>query len=92
MRVLCFLAALAAVASAASLEEELEQFKPCAILCYNAAAEDVECSLGDFACICSNPDSLIVKMKICAGKTCDGETRGSEYISWSRRPYWNMGR
>ncbi|ERS98843.1 uncharacterized protein SPSK_04547 [Sporothrix schenckii 1099-18] len=45
--------------------------EPCALLCYNAACLDSGCSPGDFACVCGNPHSLVVKMGLCVGKDCD---------------------
>ncbi|CAK7271501.1 hypothetical protein SEPCBS57363_004653 [Sporothrix epigloea] len=54
-----------------SLPELVTETEPCAVLCYNAACLDSGCSPGDFACVCGNPNSLVVKMGLCVGKDCD---------------------
>ncbi|CAK7270977.1 hypothetical protein SEPCBS119000_004361 [Sporothrix epigloea] len=54
-----------------SLPELVTETEACAVLCYNAACLDSGCAPGDFACVCGNPNSLVVKMGICVGKDCD---------------------
>lgn len=66
----------------------------CALLCYQAALVDAGClSAGDFACVCGNPQSLVVKMGICVGNDCDdhaqfdsGAWMADMCAAYSRRP------
>jgi hypothetical protein len=71
MRLVLTLIALCATLSAADdISDALEDLKklPCAVLCYNAAAIDNQCTAGDFNCVCNNPGQMAVKMGICVGK------------------------
>ncbi|CAK7245493.1 MAG: hypothetical protein STHCBS139747_007077 [Sporothrix thermara] len=54
-----------------SLPQLVTETEACAVLCYNAACLDSGCSPGDFACVCGNPHSLVVKMGLCVGRDCD---------------------
>lgn len=63
------------LATGTTLPALVTETESCALLCYEAACVDSGCSPYDFACVCQNPHSLVVKMGLCVGNDCDDQAQ-----------------
>ena len=68
------------LATGTTLPALVTESESCALLCYKAACLDSGCSPFDFACVCQNPHSLVVKMGLCVGDDCDDQAQFGKFF------------
>lgn len=66
--------ALLGAVRADDLDEIIDDFPACGLLCFSRAAEDNGCKNTDFKCICEHQVKLALKVGVCMNDHCGNDS------------------